>query len=262
MNRARSKPVSPGIITSRISRSKCRPLSLARASFALIAVVTPVAFAAQKTRQQVADAAVVVDQQQMRRVVGRLRWCSCDGGSLGHIYSFVFPPEGVPKIASSTLSGSSRSIMARRNCLTASRPAGSMPRSARLSRSVCSPASFATSASPFGVAKRKRAGDRCCRPSARYSPRRAIASGHVRAIAWSCATRRVGRRPSVRDSGGRNAARGDAHGRSRKLELVIGVADEIPVGEKQKFDDVPAQCRGRHGRTCLVGLGAGRRRRA
>ena len=40
MKRARSNPVSPGIITSRINRSKCRPSSLARASLALIAVVT------------------------------------------------------------------------------------------------------------------------------------------------------------------------------------------------------------------------------
>ena len=40
MKRARSNPVSPGIITSRINRSKCRPSSLARASLALAAVVT------------------------------------------------------------------------------------------------------------------------------------------------------------------------------------------------------------------------------
>ena len=33
----------------------------------------------QPYRQQIADAAVVVDQQEMRRVVGRLRWCACDG---------------------------------------------------------------------------------------------------------------------------------------------------------------------------------------
>ena len=32
-----------------------------------------VALAAQKTRQQIADAAVVVDQQQMRGIVGRMR---------------------------------------------------------------------------------------------------------------------------------------------------------------------------------------------
>ena len=39
-SRARSKPVSPGIMTSRISRSKRRPASLARASAAVSAVVT------------------------------------------------------------------------------------------------------------------------------------------------------------------------------------------------------------------------------
>ena len=37
---AKSKPDSPGIITSRMSRSKLRPLSLARASAAVSAVVT------------------------------------------------------------------------------------------------------------------------------------------------------------------------------------------------------------------------------
>ena len=40
MKRARSKPVSPGIMTSRISRSKFNPSNFARASCALIAVVT------------------------------------------------------------------------------------------------------------------------------------------------------------------------------------------------------------------------------
>jgi len=38
--RANSKPVSPGIITSRIIKSKRRPASLARASAADSAVVT------------------------------------------------------------------------------------------------------------------------------------------------------------------------------------------------------------------------------
>ena len=37
---AKSKPFSPGIITSRMSRSKLSPLSLARASAAVSAVVT------------------------------------------------------------------------------------------------------------------------------------------------------------------------------------------------------------------------------
>jgi hypothetical protein len=46
---------------------------LARASLALIAGGDAIALAGQKARQQIADAAVVVDQQQMRGVVGRLR---------------------------------------------------------------------------------------------------------------------------------------------------------------------------------------------
>jgi hypothetical protein len=82
-----------------------------------------IALAGQKARQQIADAAVVVDQQQMRGVVGRLRRrpqvAACDGCSLRHGHSLGFLPP-VPKIASSTLSGSSRSIIARRNWRTAS----------------------------------------------------------------------------------------------------------------------------------------------
>src|ERR1700710_1634079 len=79
-----------------------------------------VAFAAQKARQEIADPAVVIDQQQMRGVVGRLRRRSGDGCSLGQIYSFAV---GLPaKIVASTLSGSSRSIMARRNWRTVSAP--------------------------------------------------------------------------------------------------------------------------------------------
>src|ERR1700674_2047814 len=48
MARARSKPVSPGIITSRIKRSKLRPPSLARASPAVSAVVTRYPSASRK----------------------------------------------------------------------------------------------------------------------------------------------------------------------------------------------------------------------
>src|SRR6201999_4220086 len=87
-----------------------------------------ITLAAEKPRQQIANAAVVVDQQQMRRVVGRLRWCSCDGCGLGHVYSFIFATEGAgPKMVCNTLSGSCRSIMAPRNWRMASRPAGSIP---------------------------------------------------------------------------------------------------------------------------------------
>ena len=68
--RASSKPVSPGIITSRIEQVEAQAASLARASAALSAVVTRKPFSAEEARQQIADAAVVVDHQQMRRVVG------------------------------------------------------------------------------------------------------------------------------------------------------------------------------------------------
>src|SRR3981081_43469 len=96
-----------------------------------------IAFAAEKARQQVADAAVVVDQQQMRGVVGRLQRRShgcpgdvgcvgpCAGSPLAPCHSLVFLLP-LPKIVASTLSGSSRSIIARRNWRTVSTPAGSI----------------------------------------------------------------------------------------------------------------------------------------
>src|ERR1700732_2915119 len=84
-----------------------------------------VAFAAQEARQQIANAAVVIDQQEMRGVVGRLRRRSCERCSLGHHYSFAFAVAvPVPKMASSTLSGASRSLLARRNWRIVSTPGG------------------------------------------------------------------------------------------------------------------------------------------
>src|SRR5471030_1805388 len=65
---ARSKPDSPGIITSRMSRSKLKPINLARASAGL-GGADAVAFAGEKPRQQIANAAVVIDHQQVRRIV-------------------------------------------------------------------------------------------------------------------------------------------------------------------------------------------------
>ena len=65
-----------------------------------------VAFAAEKARQQIADAAVVIDQQQMRGVVGRLRRGPRDGGSLDHALSFAVALP-VSRMVASTLSGSS-----------------------------------------------------------------------------------------------------------------------------------------------------------
>jgi hypothetical protein len=29
--------------------------------------------------------------------------------------------------------------------------------------------------------------------------------------------------------------------KSERLELMVGVADEVPIGEEQKLDDIPAQ---------------------
>src|ERR1700688_1662454 len=100
-----------------------------------------IALAAQEARQQVADAAVVVDQQKMRRVVGRLRRRTRDSGSDWHGHSFAFVVRfGALKIFSSTLSGSSRSIMARRKRRTVSALAGPMSASARSILLVCRPA--------------------------------------------------------------------------------------------------------------------------
>src|SRR6185312_6498059 len=109
----------------------------------------PVTLATEKARQEIADAAVVINQQQMRGVVGGLRRGSRSHGCQGHGHSFAV---GVRKIVSSTLSGSSRSIIARRKRRTVSASSGPMVSSARLIRLVCRPASLATRASPLGVA--------------------------------------------------------------------------------------------------------------
>ncbi len=67
---AKSKPFSPGIITSRMSRSKLKPVELGARVGRGLGRGHAVALAGKKARQQVADAAVVVDHQQMRRIVG------------------------------------------------------------------------------------------------------------------------------------------------------------------------------------------------
>src|ERR1700736_4706785 len=108
-----------------------------------------IALGGEKTRQQVADAAIVVDQQDMRRVVGRLCRTALRGGGKRHAHSFA---GAARKIVSSTLSGSSRSIIARRKRRTVSAFAGPISSSARLIGLVCRLASLPTSASPFGVA--------------------------------------------------------------------------------------------------------------
>ena len=90
MKRAKSKPVSPGIITSRISRSKCRLEQLGARIAGAVGGGDAIALAGEKARQQIADAAVVVDHQQMRRVVGRLRPAvRAMRGSLRHVHAFA-----------------------------------------------------------------------------------------------------------------------------------------------------------------------------
>ena len=66
---AKSKPDSPGIITSRMSRSKLRLLQLGARVRRRLRGGDAIALAGEEARQQIADAAVVVDDQQMRRVV-------------------------------------------------------------------------------------------------------------------------------------------------------------------------------------------------
>ena len=70
-SRARSSPLSPGIMTSRMTTSKTRPRMAARAHAASAAVVTRKPLLEQIAGQQVADALVVVDDQDMRGVVGQ-----------------------------------------------------------------------------------------------------------------------------------------------------------------------------------------------
>ena len=70
---ARSKPFSPGIMTSRMRRSKLSPSSLALASRERFRSGDAIALPDQKTRQQNADAAIVVNDEQVGRVVGRVR---------------------------------------------------------------------------------------------------------------------------------------------------------------------------------------------
>jgi hypothetical protein len=47
-----------------------------------------ITFAGEEARQQIADAAVVVDQQQMRRIVGRFYRRAGERGSERHVHSF------------------------------------------------------------------------------------------------------------------------------------------------------------------------------
>ena len=72
MLRAKSNPLSPGIITSRMRRSNFKPGKLGARVGCRIRSRDAVAFAEQEARQQRANAAVVIDDEKVRRVVGRI----------------------------------------------------------------------------------------------------------------------------------------------------------------------------------------------
>ncbi len=248
MKRARSKPVSPGIMTSRIRRSKCRPSSLARASSGARGGRDAIALAGQKPRQKIADTAVVVDQQQMRGVVGRLprrarSGCS-DGCSLrhGHSLGFLLP---IPKIASSTLSGSSRSIIARRNWPIAATPSGLISRERAGDAIGLQPCELRHQGFALGGGVKK------ALPAV-------VIAGFLDDIALieqlleHPAERLLGDAQYVQQVGDLEAgiAVDEMHhpvmgaAEAERLELMVGIADEVAVGEEQQFDDVPAQFAG------------------
>ena len=63
--RVRSRPLSPGIITSSTTRSKAKLASLARASAASPAVVTRKPLSDEIAAQQLAQPRIVIDDEKM-----------------------------------------------------------------------------------------------------------------------------------------------------------------------------------------------------
>ena len=206
-----------------------------------------IAFAAEEARQQIADAAVVVDQQQMRRVVGRFsagfaeRWQPAITPVLCGCWCRA-------KIVSSTLSGSSRSIIARRNARTVSAPSGAM----LAERAV----------DPVGL----QAGELCHqRLALRRRVEQALAAVVVAGLLHDIAfVEQLLEHPSERLLGDAQHVEqvGDLQAgiavdemqhpvmrpaEAERLQLMVGVADEIPVGEEQQLDDIPAQIAGHRG---------------
>ncbi len=70
-SRASSKPVSPGIMTSRIKQIEAQPFELGAGVGGGLRGGDAVALGEQEARQQIANAAVVVDHQQMGSIVGK-----------------------------------------------------------------------------------------------------------------------------------------------------------------------------------------------
>ena len=120
-----------------------------------------------------------------------------------------------------------------------------MSRSARLIRSVCRPASLATSASPLAVAKSRR-----CRRS--LLPVLLHDIPFIEQLLENPSQRLLGDAQHVQQIGHLQAgiAVDEMHhpvmraAEAERLQLVVGVADEIPIGKEQQLDDLPAQIAG------------------
>ena len=121
-----------------------------------------IAFAGQEARQQIADAPVVVDQKQMRRVVGRVRrasrsgrgdrCCICLSATITPLASAADSKDRFQHLVGIV------AIDHRAQELAHGFDAGrvDVAHERALMRSVCSPASFATKASPLAVAYSRR----------------------------------------------------------------------------------------------------------
>ena len=168
----------------------------------------------------------------------------CSDGSLrhGHSLGFLLP---VPKIVSSTLSGSSRSIIARRNWRTASAPAGSISRERAVDAVGLQP----------GELRHQRL---ALRGGVKKALPAVVVAGLLHDIAFveqlleHPAERLLGDAQHVQQIGDLEAgiAVDEMHhpvmgpAEPERLQLMVGVADEIAIGEEQQLDDVPAQIAG------------------
>ena len=206
-----------------------------------------IAFAGEKARQQIADAAVVVDQQQMRGVVGRLRRRSRDGCSrwLRHGHSLALLAAGAEDRLQHLVGIVAIDHRAQELRAPSPRRPDRCSPSARLMRSVCRPASFATSASPFG------GGVKQALPAV-------VVAGLLHDIALveqlleHPAQRLLGDAQHVEQIGDLQAgiAVDEMHhpvmgpAEPERLQLMVGIADEIAIGEEQQLDDIPAQIAG------------------
>ena len=154
----------------------------------------------------------------------------------------------MPKIASSTLSGSSRSIIARRNGATVSTPAGLDARERAVDAVGLQAGELRHQRLALG------GGVKQALPAV-------VVAGLLHDVAFveqlleHPAERLLGDAQHVQQVGDLQAgiAVDEMHhpvmgaAEAERLQLVVGVADEIAIGEEQQLDDVPAQFAGRPG---------------